>query len=126
MIYVIRSGDAIKVGYSVDVNKRMAAYRTHNPNTELLRVSPKGGKRLEKSLHKRLSKYHISGEWFDYSIEVLKLINDQLDNFESGVRTVIQKTILVTDPDQSDKVLEEITITHRVYHIDEPIWQLID
>ena len=63
MIYLIKSGNYLKIGFSKCLQKRLNAYKTHNPNYQLL--SYKLGTRTdEKSLHDLCKEYHYNNEWF--------------------------------------------------------------
>lgn len=73
MIYFIQSGSAIKAGYSKNVDKRMRAYRTHNPDVVLLHVI-EGDKKLERFIHKQLAPWRVRHEWFDYTFEAKEII----------------------------------------------------
>lgn len=61
MIYYIRIGDRIKIGYTRDMYRRMGQYP---PNTELLAMHP-GTPLLEQQMHQQFGKYLADGrEWF--------------------------------------------------------------
>lgn len=63
MIYIIESGDYFKIGFATNVRNRMATYRTHNPNIQLIH-SFEGSLDDEKKLHLALKEYHYKLEWF--------------------------------------------------------------
>lgn len=65
IVYLIRSGDNYKIGFSKNINNRIKAYKTHNPEFELIKVY-EGGRDLEKDLHYGLRPFRIKGtEWFN-------------------------------------------------------------
>lgn len=76
MIYFIKSGEFLKVGYSTDVPKRMKQYATHNPSFELLYII-NGDQKLEKQIQSELSDYHFRLEWF-YMDDYVKYMIDYL------------------------------------------------
>jgi hypothetical protein len=50
MLYLIKSGNYIKVGYTTNINKRLCAYNTCNPDYELIDVV-EGSKQDESEFH---------------------------------------------------------------------------
>lgn len=76
MIYIIKSTDYIKVGYSQDeetLERRINNYNTHNPEYIILNVY-EGSKNNEHDLHVLLSEYKYKSEWFLYNANVLTII----------------------------------------------------
>ena len=76
MIYIIKSTDYIKVGYSQDeetLERRINNYNTHNPEYIILSVY-EGSKNNEHDLHVLLSEYKYKSEWFLYNANVLTII----------------------------------------------------
>lgn len=51
MLYLIKSQQYVKIGFTTDLEKRMSIYTTHNPDFELLDTCI-GTLKDEKSLHK--------------------------------------------------------------------------
>lgn len=83
MLYLIKSGEYIKVGFSKDVvslKSRMGNYKTMNPNVLLLGLC-EGTEEDECNYHKKLDDYKLynRAEWFKQ--EALPLI---VDDFKSG------------------------------------------
>lgn len=83
MLYLIKSGEYIKVGFSKDVvslKGRMITYKTHNPNVLLIGLC-EGTEEDECNYHKKLDDYKLynRAEWFKQ--EALPLI---VDDFKSG------------------------------------------
>ena len=67
VVYFIRCGDFVKVGYATNVVRRVAELQTGNPHElELLGVIP-GGASEERTLHALLAAEHHRGEWFRIS-----------------------------------------------------------
>jgi predicted GIY-YIG superfamily endonuclease len=68
-LYVISNPDnKWKIGISHNVNKRLGALQSSNPDKlTLLAVytSDVFAKTMEQEAHKAFKKFHISGEWFD-------------------------------------------------------------
>lgn len=80
MLYLIKSSDFIKIGYTEDLQKRLKSYKTHNPNFKLLGTK-KGNKEDETHLHRLLHKYKIDKtEWFTYSTFIIKVSHEYSPN----------------------------------------------
>lgn len=76
MIYFIRSGDFVKIGYSIDPWGRMASLQTaHHQPLEMLAVMP-GEKTDEREIHRRFRNYRERGEWFRESWPLGQFINE--------------------------------------------------
>jgi hypothetical protein len=75
MIYFIDNGaGAIKIGFTTNLDQRMAAFRTTLPGMTLI-ASMEGSRGHERTLHDLLSDHHISGEWFTDCAAVRESIN---------------------------------------------------
>lgn len=72
MIYLMESGEYYKIGYAKDVEKRMKAYNTHNPNYKLIDVM-EGTKSDEAALHELCQEYQDKLEWFTKVPEILMI-----------------------------------------------------
>lgn len=70
MIYFIKSGNFLKVGFSADVPKRMKQYATHNPDFKLLFIIA-GDIKLERQIQSDLDRYRFRLEWFHCDEHVL-------------------------------------------------------
>lgn len=77
MIYIIKSGEYIKIGYSKDectLIKRFKCYNTHNPEYKVLNVFT-GEKEDEKKLHQLCLSEKFKTEWFYYSEDIIEKID---------------------------------------------------
>lgn len=65
-IYFIQSGEdgPIKIGYSVDPDRRLPQLQTGNPRGLILRHIIPGDRSVEHQLHTRFEPARIRGEWF--------------------------------------------------------------
>lgn len=74
-VYALRCGPWIKIGTSYDPNERTKNLMRILPPSEVLYVL-RGGRALEKQLHRELSAFRVTGEWFHEHIDVIsKLIS---------------------------------------------------
>lgn len=75
-IYIVKSGELVKLGFSDNINSRLKTYIHHNPNTELIATYyVENGKVWERQFHKK-HKSVMGNEW--YSVEDLDWINAEL------------------------------------------------
>ena len=74
MIYFIKAGEFIKVGYTKDQNTfktRLQTYTTANPyNIEIINLI-EGGIDLEKDILNYFLEHHCKGEWFYYNENII-------------------------------------------------------
>lgn len=63
MVYIVRIGKHIKIGFSRKLEKRLKAFETSSVDIELLLSIP-GGRELESRLHELLDEVKISREIF--------------------------------------------------------------
>lgn len=69
-VYLIQQDCYYKIGFSKNLFNRTKQYNTHNANYSLLYYI-KGGRDLEKELHRRFKKYNYSLEWFYVNSDIL-------------------------------------------------------
>lgn len=75
MLYLIKSGKYVKIGYAKDVSKRLKDYYTHNPDYQLLDTL-EGNLKTETFLHKILKPYQHRTEWFYNVPEIYDIWNN--------------------------------------------------
>lgn len=75
MLYLVKSGKYIKIGYAKNVEQRMKAYSCTNPDYQLLDTS-EGNTKMEAFLHKVLKHHQYRTEWFYNVPEVYEIWND--------------------------------------------------
>lgn len=79
-VYVMKSGDAYKVGVSVEPETRLRHLKIGNPYLELVYQSQKlsNGYAVETLIHKNLNSYKISNEWFAgiSENEIIRIVNE--------------------------------------------------
>ena len=78
-VYIIRSGDFVKIGITDDVERRLCSLQIGNPVKLVLMAKFKtwDASRIESELHDRLGGHRERGEWFRLEASVL----DWIDSF---------------------------------------------
>lgn len=74
LVYFVRAGGGIKIGWSTNVGKRIAAIATANPVPLELLFTVEGGAKLERALHRRLADHRLRNEWFRDCPEVREVL----------------------------------------------------
>lgn len=91
VIYVIRDikSSSLKVGKSRNPESRLRSHQTSNPNKLELIFQHSGYAEDEVMLHEKLKDagFHIHGEWFADSQEVLNIVQKHFENTTDGKRT---------------------------------------
>lgn len=63
-VYFVKSGDVVKIGFSINVMQRLTGIETHCPTAvELIGLIP-GGRREERQVHRQFRHLRVHGEWF--------------------------------------------------------------
>ena len=72
----------LKIGYTDNLENRLKAYLTTNPDIILLQTR-EGDTSLESYLHKKFEKYRYkdSKEWFYYNQEIIDHFQDEVEDF---------------------------------------------
>lgn len=86
MIYFIRSGDAVKIGYSANVANRRRTLRTGNPNMLVVLGVMDGDRANEDTIQRRFWAHHIHGDWFRINDAILAYIEDNCRPYLLGAR----------------------------------------
>lgn len=88
MIYFLRSGDHIKIGYAERPTRRIATLRTANPNAIVVLGVMDGDRAREAELHGRFAHKRARGEWFDLCDEILWFIEGNCRPLFLGIRRI--------------------------------------
>jgi hypothetical protein len=83
-VYFLRGGDLIKIGTTIDVDKRIRNIGTMSPVALELMKFVQGDERFEKSLHLTFSHLCDHGEWFRATPELLTYIENLEPYKENG------------------------------------------
>lgn len=78
MIYVAKTKNFVKIGYSTNVKRRINQLQSANPEPVELVDSIPGTLELERSIHDKLSPYRCEGgnEWYRMTPEVVNFVNN--------------------------------------------------
>lgn len=74
-VYFIQGGNAIKIGFSADLDGRIRSLNVGSPVVLTLIGSVEAGVSFERALHHKLKQYRIKGEWFSDVPEVRTIID---------------------------------------------------
>lgn len=101
MLYLIKSGNYLKIGYSNNVDKRLESYRTCNPDFIVLDTI-EGDEKLEKTLHKICKEFKVENrqEWF------------YLDPFIINTWNKLKESDFITIPESINNI-QEISIDYK-------------
>lgn len=79
VVYFVRAGEAIKIGFAKDVARRVRSLQTGQAQRlELLGTIP-GDRQRERDLHARFYHLRIRGEWHRSDKELLDFIDAETD-----------------------------------------------
>lgn len=78
MIYIIRTSNFVKIGYSTDVNRRFKELQAANPLLLELVGSFPGTLSLERTIHAKLRPHRCGGgsEWYQMTSNVTEFVNN--------------------------------------------------
>ena len=79
VVYFLRAGDAIKIGYTTNLAARKRALETASAVPLELLASIPGDRSEEARLHREWWHLHIRGEWFRADEELLRCIREQVN-----------------------------------------------
>lgn len=76
-LYFVRAGGFIKVGWTVDVDRRMNSMQVDNALVlSLVYFHKSNDKSLERESHDRLALHHYRGEWFRVHEDIFRMIGE--------------------------------------------------
>src|SRR5262245_44590203 len=64
-VYILKSGNAVKIGFTRNPKNRKKAILTGCSEPGFICKVVLGGRATERHFHERFSKYRLRGEWFD-------------------------------------------------------------
>lgn len=102
MLYLLKSGNYLKIGYAKNIEERMKLYTTHNPDFELLDKA-EGTLLDEKELHKLCKKWQHRTEWYDYNEEVIKIFKEFVTKNKSDI---IFKFLIIKEESSEVEIID--------------------
>lgn len=123
MIYLVKSNDKLKIGYTANFKKRMEGYRSHNPDIEVINIKA-GSREDEKALHDELGELNVTGEWYLYSQYIIDTFENYVIKDESlkeeimRLKLEIMRLSKLSIPHQVNELTKQ-TITMELDSIDE-------
>ncbi len=80
-VYFIQAGDdngPVKIGYTVDIDRRLASVQCGSPVKLRLLYTEPGTRSTESALHRRFKADRLHGEWFTYSDRLREYLDEQM------------------------------------------------
>ena len=85
MIYLLKSGKFLKIGFTSNIENRIKQYKTHNPDILVLSMM-EGTREDEKKLHTLCKQWKYDTEWFYYNPKIIDLFLESNPNNKVIVR----------------------------------------
>ena len=126
MLYLIKSQNYLKIGYTDNLKDRLRSYDIHNPQYELLDIC-NGTIKDETAIHHLVEKYNYKSEWYYYNDEIIKIWKKCKKILESGKEiqytkppklSLLQIIATLNGNEKINKSLEYILSTNTKYKID--------
>ena len=73
-VYFIKCENAVKIGYTTDVERRLIQLQTSSPSEMVLLYAFEAEPECEKRLHRKFRKHSIRNEWFCLCDDILSEI----------------------------------------------------
>ena len=108
MVYFVKAGDYIKIGYSKNekaFKTRLSSYKTSCPFEVEVLGTLDGGVEEERNIMNYFIKFHTRGEWFNYDESILEYIFNPYEIPKSNYLKPLCETNKVID-DNLNEMLE--------------------
>ncbi len=91
-VYFVQQGEdgPIKIGLSVDPEKRLSSLQVSTSEPLYLRAATPGDWSVEEGLHQHFAHLHIQGEWFRPGPDLLRLLAYLGDFYGERTRRVVE------------------------------------
>lgn len=106
MIYFVKGGDFVKIGYTNNLNLRMREIQVSCPHHLSLLATCEGDKRTEAMFHDMAAPYHHRAEWFKFSGELKRWLLGKATVFKMAYADGASLYCFASDIDR-EKVLAE-------------------
>jgi hypothetical protein len=98
MIYLVRCGNAHKIGYSEKPERRAVDLQIGNPEEVTLVRQWKGGRRIERAAHEFMAHKRTRGEWFDLTDADIEALDEFIKTKAYETRVEIKRRELSATP----------------------------
>lgn len=88
MIYFLRLGNAVKIGYTQRLPRRMKTLSTATPNDPVVLGVMAGDRDRERELHRRFRHRHIKREWFTLEMDIVAFVEMHCRPYLVGINHV--------------------------------------
>lgn len=112
MLYLIKSGNYLKIGSAKNIKERMKLYVTHNPDFELLDTK-EGNIYDEKELQRLCKEWKYRTEWFYYNKEIIKIFKE----FVPKNSEHLYKFLLVYDNKPEEEIEIDMSYKDAEQHV---------
>ena len=89
MIYFIKQGQYVKIGYTENLSRRVKELQTASPQPLKVLLTIPGSRETEKALHSFFSSKRVNGEWLHYGslnkVDTLANITEAADRKYSDI-----------------------------------------
>ncbi len=114
MTYIFSASNGLyKIGCTSNIQIRLKAIQVGNPHFIELYATLYGGKEVEEMLHKKLSKYRVSGEWFEIDEKIIHDIrkeNNAIFKYHDTLGSLLSYLFLeLSKQDDKDYSIEDFT-----------------
>ncbi len=100
-LYVVRAGQFVKIGSTVDPIKRLSQLQVGCPyKIQLVAVFP-GTRKDEKELHRIFKKDRFRGEWFVYRGAIARWVDDLGPPIHNVLEERVREQLAVMSSDRS-------------------------
>lgn len=128
MIYLLKSNDKLKVGYTNNFAERFKNYQSHNPDIELVNMKS-GTREDERVIHDYLKDRIVVGEWYSYGDSIVHTFEDYVP-IEERVREenkrLAEKILELTHPQEvSSLVASAVRVDKEEDLLEIPIMDLL-
>lgn len=119
--YIIKSGKYYKIGRTSNLNKRLSAFNTLNPDFKLVKVIQGD---YEKFLHKFFIDRHYRLEWYSLSNEDINILDDIIKLYTGDDINLRQITLRLAAlfPEEANHFNEAaVKFTNFAYYVDDKL-----
>ena len=104
-VYVIKSGDLMKIGQTTKLFERIQNYKLFNPHAELVGLLICDDPYLlEQTLHAFFDKVNYNGEWFNYTNKIDSYLSAQMDTGDKRMRDIMNQFLKTNNKSRTNLI----------------------